>query len=149
METDSLPSEIRLEDSLGYLISSVKVRMSACLDKELAELEITHAQWVILMRIAGGLGQTCADLCRVASYDTGSMTRMLDRLEEKRLIQRVRSQEDRRVVEVRLTSLGKALLPRLRKSGEAVLARMVDGFTPEEVALGKGLLRRMMENLVE
>lgn len=149
MLAEPLQGDFRLEESLGYLISSLKVRMSACLDRELAELDITHAQWVILMRIAGGLGQTCADLCRGASYDTGSMTRMLDRLEEKQLIRRLRSQEDRRVVEIRLTAHGKELLPRLRRSGEQVLASMAEGFTPAEVELSKGLLRRMLENLAE
>ena len=149
METEQRPSGYRLEDSLGCLIGTVKVRMGVFLDRELAGFDITHAQWVILMRIASGLGQTCADLCRGASYDTGSMTRMLDRLEEKQLIRRIRSQEDRRVVEICLTPHGLELLPDLREIGERVLASTVRGLDAAEIETCKDLLRRMGENLAE
>lgn len=149
METNSVLGDFRLEDSFGYLISTIKVRMAAALDRELAGLDITHAQWVILMRIAAGMGQTCADLCRGASYDTGSMTRMLDRLEEKQLVKRERSLEDRRVIEICLTDHGCELLPRLREIGERVLSRLVQGFDVAEEDLCRGLLRRMADNLVE
>jgi DNA-binding MarR family transcriptional regulator len=77
------------------------------------------------------------------------MTRMLDRLEEKQLVKRERSLEDRRVIEIRLTDHGCELLPRLREIGERVLSRLVQGFDAAEEDLCRGLLRRMADNLVE
>ncbi|MBS1210918.1 MAG: transcriptional regulator, MarR family [Proteobacteria bacterium] len=135
------------EDSLGFLLGRLKGRMAAVLDEELTALDITHAQWVILMRIANGVGRTCGELCRHIAYDTGSMTRMLDRLEEKLLIVRERSAEDRRVVGVSLTEHGLALYPQLQAAGFRVLARMSAGFSKDEVEQVKSQLRRMLSNL--
>ncbi len=137
----------RLEDSLGYLIARIKGRMSATLDEELVGLDITHAQWVVMMHIAGGSTPTCADLARFQGQDTGAMTRMLDRLEEKQLIARERSTDDRRVVVIRLTPQGEALYPQLRVVGKRLIARMTDGFAPEEVDVFRSMLRRMLGNL--
>ena len=47
-----------------------------------------------------------ADIARLACHDTGAVTRVLDRLESKGLIQRVRSESDRRVVNLQLTTEG-------------------------------------------
>lgn len=137
----------RLEDSLGYIIARIKGRMSATLDEDLAGLDITHAQWVVMMHIANGSTPTCADLARFQGQDTGAMTRMLDRLEEKQLIARERSTDDRRVVVIRLTPQGEALYPQLRVVGKRLIARMTEGFGPEEVEVFRGMLRRVLSNL--
>lgn len=135
------------EESLGFLLSRLKARMSAELDEELAGLDITHAQWVVLVRIANGMGHTCAALSRGFGQDTGAMTRMLDRLEEKQLVIRERSAEDRRVIALRLTPQGEALYPQLLAAGRRLAARAIEGFEPAEVDLLRSLLRRMLGNL--
>jgi len=150
MEDHKNPSEanrFRVEDSVGFLIGRLKARMAMALDSELLELDITHAQWVILVRIANGLGRTASELCRCAQCDTGSMTRMLDRLEEKQLIVRERSEEDRRIVEIKLTEHGQALYPALLEAGNLLFARMRGGFSDAEIDQLKQTLRRMCDNL--
>ncbi|MDQ7989856.1 MAG: MarR family transcriptional regulator [Candidatus Dactylopiibacterium sp.] len=136
-----------LEDSLGSLLARLKVRMSAALDEELSALDITHAQWVVLVRIADERARTSSELCKCVGYDTGSMTRMLDRLEEKRLIVRERSQQDRRVVTLRLSPEGEALYPQWRAAGARILERSCAGIAPEDVDRVLSLLRQMMANL--
>jgi DNA-binding MarR family transcriptional regulator len=79
-------------------------------------------------------------------YDTGSMTRMLDRLEEKAVLRRERCTEDRRVVFLRMTTTGQELLPQLRSAAVRVLSRHLAGFSPEEVDNLKQYLERMIEN---
>ncbi|HEX5125654.1 MAG TPA: MarR family transcriptional regulator [Rhodocyclaceae bacterium] len=133
-------------ESIGFLLSRVKLVMVASLDADLESLDITGAQWAVLMRIAHGCGKTAADLCRDGSYDTGSMTRMIDRLEEKGFIHRERSTEDRRVVQLALTDQGEALLPELRKIGAKMLNRHLKDFTAADVQKLKDLLRRMLAN---
>jgi DNA-binding MarR family transcriptional regulator len=79
-------------------------------------------------------------------YDTGSMTRMLDRLEEKAVLRRERCTTDRRVVYLLMTTTGKDLLPQLRAAALRVLTRHLAGFSPEEVDNLKQYLDRMVEN---
>jgi DNA-binding MarR family transcriptional regulator len=70
----------------------------------------------------------------------------VDRLEEKDLIRRERSKDDRRVVSLRITSAGRAALPRLQDSAAGVIQRMLTGFSAAEVNDLRGFLGRMIEN---
>ena len=134
------------EDSVGRLIADVSGRLLAAFDDEVTELGITGAQWVTLMRIACGCGTTAAELCRFSRYDTGSMTRMLDRLEEKDLIRRVRSSSDRRIIHLELTDAGRELHALLPPVGIKVLNAHLKGFTQAELNQFKGFLSRMQAN---
>ena len=141
------PQPFRSRDSIGFLISRVKATMVAQLDARLAGRDITAAQWAILMRLAYDEVSNAAQLCRDSSYDTGSMTRMLDRLEEKGFIERARSQEDRRVVELALTPAGRALFPELAEEGREVMLQMLQGFSEVDQDQLRSLLRRMLANV--
>jgi DNA-binding MarR family transcriptional regulator len=134
------------EDSIGRLIADVSGRLLAAFDEEMTGMGITGAQWVILMRIATGCGSTAAELCRFSRYDTGSMTRMLDRLEEKDLIRRVRSSKDRRVIHLELTGAGHDLYTLLPPVAIKVLNTHLRGFTRAELDLFKRFLNRMKSN---
>lgn len=135
------------EESLGYLLSAARARLLNVLDGEMAGAPITATQWGVLLHIIEGNAQTAADLCRTLSCDTGSMTRMLDRLEEKGLIRRERSTEDRRVVRIVPTEAGRSLPKELQPAVVKILNQSLDGFAPEELAQLKGYLRRIMANL--
>ncbi len=134
------------EDSVGRLIADVSGRLLAALDGEMTGMGITGAQWVILMRIATGCGSTAAELCRFSRYDTGSMTRMLDRLEEKGLIRRARSDKDRRVVRLELSEAGRNLYPLMPPVAIKVLNAHLRGFSRTELDQLKGFLNRMRAN---
>lgn len=135
------------EESLGFLLSRLKGRMGAVLDEELAGTDITHAQWIVIVRIANGMASTGAELSRCLGADTGSMTRMIDRLEEKHLIVRERSAEDRRVITLQLTPEGREKLPDLLAAGRRTLERMMAGFTRDEIDVVRATLLRMLANL--
>ena len=132
--------------AIGPLIGRVRTVMLSKLDAELQPFGITGMQFAILKNVAEGAAETAADLCRLLHYDTGSMTRPLDRLEEKGLMRRERSKDDRRVVSLRITAAGHAALPRLRDSAARVSQRMLTGFSTAEVTDLRGLLGRMIEN---
>jgi DNA-binding MarR family transcriptional regulator len=140
------PENYHPEDSIGRLIADVSGRLLAAFDEELTGMGITGAQWVILMRIARGCGSTAAELCRFSRYDTGSMTRMVDRLEEKGLVRRVRSRTDRRVIHLELTEAGQDLYPLLPPVAIKVLNAHLKGFTSDELELFKSFLNRMRAN---
>jgi MarR family transcriptional regulator, multiple antibiotic resistance protein MarR len=140
------PGSYLPQESVGFLLSQVKVAMSSFMEAELQShgLELTAAQWVTLMRIDQGCARTAADLCRDVNYDTGSMTRLLDRLEDKGYIRRERSTEDRRVVQLALTEAGQALMPQLKQVGANMLNHYLRDFSADEVSALKTYLRRML-----
>ncbi|WP_232368467.1 MarR family winged helix-turn-helix transcriptional regulator [Azospira inquinata] len=140
------PETYTLDDSIGYLLSSVKNRLVQSMDAEMADLGMTGAQLPILMSLAHGRAKTAADLCRCMNYDTGSMTRMLDRLEEKGIIARERSATDRRIIHLKLTPAGRDIYPALVNKIIRVLSLHLQGFSAEELDLFRDFLRRMLAN---
>jgi len=132
--------------NVGRVVQDVASEMQATLSRETAALGITGPQWVVLMRISSGIRASAADLCRNMGYDSGSMTRMLDRLEKLGLIERHRSLEDRRVINLSLTPAGQALRPQLTPIAIKVLDRFLHGFTVAEEETLTNLLERMLAN---
>jgi MarR family multiple antibiotic resistance transcriptional regulator len=136
-----------VEDSVGFLVASLRTRIFKAVDVEMAKLGFTSAQWPILRLVATGATPTAADLCRQLNYDTGSMTRMLTRLERKGVIARRASAEDRRVVRLQITPAGRKLYPKLREVVMRVLNHLTAGLTAEEIHQLSDQLRKMRDNL--
>jgi DNA-binding MarR family transcriptional regulator len=135
------------EESVGFLVASLRTRIFKAVDIEMAKLGFTSAQWPILRLVATGATPTAADLCRQLNYDTGSMTRMLSRLERKGVIVRKPSDADRRVVRLHITPAGRKLYPKLRDVVIRVLNHLTADFSADEVHVASGLLKRMRANL--
>ena len=132
--------------SIGALLGRVKAEMGAAFDAELAPLDITAAQYLILMSIAQGAVSCASDVCKGISYDPGAMTRMLDRLERRGLVRRVPDPDDRRTFHLELTEEGKAVEPKLRAAGMKVLNRFLEGFSAREAQQFERFLLRVLEN---
>jgi DNA-binding MarR family transcriptional regulator len=132
--------------TIGGLLGRVKMAMVAALDAELAPLDITAAQFVVLKSIALGDADSASGLCKDMSYDPGAMTRMLDRLERRGLVRRAANANDRRASNLELTDEGKAVYPKLQASGMQVLNRFLGGFTQKESRQLESFLLRMLKN---
>lgn len=134
-------------DSVGYLMRRIIAHLAHGVDRELEPAGLTNAQWVPLLKLYHGCGSTVAELARGCDLDAGSMTRLLDRLEVKQFCRRVRSVEDRRVVNIELTPEGTAAAQDIPKVLCDVQNEMLAGFSHEEWQTLKTYLRRMLDNL--
>jgi DNA-binding MarR family transcriptional regulator len=133
--------------SVGYLLNRLRTELLSAIDRELDPFDVTSAQYIIMSQLAYSLAESASGLCKGIAYDPGAMTRMIDRLEAKRLIRRVRSPEDRRAVKLELTDEGKALFPKMRIKVIAVLNRFLRDFTKSEARQLESLLQRMLANV--
>ncbi|MDH2234818.1 MarR family transcriptional regulator [Pigmentiphaga sp. GD03639] len=134
------------EESVGYLIKQAHLSLQRAVDAEMTALDLTAMQWGPLMLLAMGRGDTAAELARSACSDTGAMTRMLDRLESKGLIRRVRSAEDRRVIKLELTEEGVRATEQVPQRLHDAVDLHIRDFSEQEVQQLKSLLRRMTAN---
>lgn len=131
-------------ESIGYLLKRAFALLTNAIDQKLAPFELTHSQFSILMMLKEHRCSTAAELARLACIDTGSITRMLDRLEAKQLIARHRSEEDRRLVHIVLTDFGKLIVEKMPVVAINVLNDHFAHFDAEEVATLKILLRKLL-----
>jgi MarR family transcriptional regulator, multiple antibiotic resistance protein MarR len=139
------PKTFNPKTAIGGLVSRVKLKLFDALEQELAPYDITAAQYVILVGLANGI-DSASGLCKGVSYDPGAMTRMIDRLERKGLVRRVRCPDDRRVVKLALSDEGKAVYPKLIASAAAVTNRHLEGFSKPEAQQLEGLLQRIIDS---
>ena len=136
----------RVEDSVGFQITRLRAAVFAAVDSEVTPWGISSAQGAILIYIAHGRGNRAADIARDYSYDTGSMTRMIDRLVKKGLVRRVRDETDRRSVRLELTPKGTKLTDELPAVAARALNKLLRGFSRPELDQLKGYLDRMLAN---
>lgn len=134
-------------ESVGYLMRRIISHLAHGIDRELEPSDLTNAQWVPLLKLHRGCGSTVAELARECDLDAGAMTRLLDRLEAKQFCRRVRSVEDRRVVNIELTPAGSAAAQDIPKVLSNVQNAMLAGFSHEEWQTLKTYLRRMLDNV--
>ena len=115
-------------------------------DSRMQPLELTGMQWEPLMLLWLKRADTVAGLARVSQVGVPSMTRMLDRLEEKALLRRERSAVDRRVVNLHLTPKGKRIANRIWPIVVEGMHVHLEGFEKEELTQLSGFLGRMLAN---
>ena len=135
-----------VDDSYGYLLRQVQASLLRHIERRVTTLDLTAQQWSPLFLMAQGKGDTAAALARARDTDTGAMTRMLDRLERKGLVQRKRSAGDRRVVHLEVTAEGRRAIARVPFAISDVLNLHLAGFSEREIRQLKRFLRRMIEN---
>jgi DNA-binding MarR family transcriptional regulator len=147
------PETFSVTKSVFRLINRVKTEALSALDQALAadpevsELEVTAAQYVIIATLAEQEVNSSAQLCKSFSYDAGAMTRMVDRLEAKGLVQRRRCPDDRRLINLELTDAGKALFPKMKTISMGVQNRFLRGFSKTDVRQLEQYLSRILENV--
>lgn len=122
------------ESSMGYLLRMCHQYGLAALDRLLAAEGIRAVQWSALISIHFRRGSTCATLARDLAHDKGAMTRIIDGLEEKGLVERQRDADDRRVVNLSLTSAGTAMAMRCREHAIACWNDILSDWADEDVA---------------
>ncbi len=99
-----------------------------------------------MLLLALGRADTVAGLARECDVDCGAMTRMLDRLEQKQLLRRLRSDADRRVVNLELTDKGRAVAQEIPLLVREELQRSLRDITPQEQETLVRLLTQMLDN---
>ncbi len=71
------------DQGVGAFIGRARRTIVEAIDQKLAPLDISHAQWIVVMLLGDGAAATAAELCKLLIYDPGAMTRLLDRLIER------------------------------------------------------------------
>ena len=81
------------------------------------------------------------------NYDSGAITRLVDQLEKRGLVKRLRSKTDRRVVNLSLTPAGGVLAKSLSVRVVEYWNEMLEGFSHEESAMLISLLTRLVARM--
>lgn len=100
---------LALEDHLCFTIYALSRQITCVYRPALEQLDLTYPQYLVMVLLWEQDGRSVKDLGNRLYLDSGTLTPLLKRLEEKKLIARKRNVEDERLVNVHLTPAGKQL----------------------------------------
>ncbi len=103
-----------LEDHLGYWLRCLSNFVSGSFEKKLSGHDISVAQWVVLRTLFENSGVTLNQAAQLVGVDKSSLSRMVERLVKRGLINRTEG-SDRRSVGLTLTAAGRKIVPQLAK----------------------------------
>ena len=110
-------------------------------------LDITVEQWIILKIIHESEGISQKELAIMSLRDPASITRTLDLLQKKSLIERQSIPENRRQYNIVLTVRGEAFIAENMPTISALRAKSIEGMSTAEIQMLSNLLRRIQENM--
>lgn len=139
-------SHYDVAQSVGHQIVKLMQQMRREVETRMAQHGMTDAQWKPLWMIASGRATTAIELARETGIDAGAITRMLDRLESKGLIERVRSESDRRVVHLKATAAGEQAAAHIPHVLASVNNDFLAGFSERDWKQLRKLIERMSAN---
>lgn len=131
-----------LEEEAFLSLQRTAALLLRAVARELETHDLTPAQYNALriLRGAGPEALTCGEIGERLVSPGPDVTRLLDRLEKQGLVQRLRDEQDRRIVRARITDRGTALLEELDSPVARVLRDLLG-------PLGEGDLRRLVDLL--
>lgn len=147
--TGAMDSEKRygLHGSMGYLVNRLAGSMHAAFDRRAEALDVTAAQWAVLIALFNDDAATPGELTRFVGVDGAAITRLLDRLEAKGLVAREPHASDRRAVMIRLTDAGRRLTPQIVAISREENERFLEALNMEEREQFLTLLHQLVRDL--
>jgi MarR family transcriptional regulator for hemolysin len=136
-----------LDLSFGHQFSKTYRKLNYYLFLQLKPYDITTEQWVVLCRLGDKDGINQKDLSIVTEKDQPTLTRILDCLDKKNLIERKVNTQDRRSFLVFITSEGQALLHKLVGVEQHVLRDALKGISNEHIELARQIFATMNKNM--
>ena len=116
-------------------------------DRALAAIGLTARQALILLSCDLKEGGTAAELAVLYGLEASSITRLVDRLEEKRLMERRRSRKDRRKSMLSLTPAGRSSLKQAVRIATPIALAMWKGVAEKERQALAAIVNKLLKNL--
>jgi DNA-binding MarR family transcriptional regulator len=107
------PEASELKVHVGFWLRLVSNHVSQAFAQKLLASGVTVAEWVVLREMYGGEEMPPSALAEQIGMTRGAISKLVDRLLEKRLLTRKECSDDRRFQSVALTTAGLRLVPKL------------------------------------
>ena len=138
----------RAQDSVGYLVKRTHSLMMDIMEPVFEARGFTFLQYVILAWLRDGIALNPKDICTQYRHDSGALTRVIDQLAERGLLDRVRRDRDRRKVELQLTPAGRDTIETLIPLVVDKLNSALSDFSADEVHEFHRLLMKLNGKLL-
>ncbi|WP_158963233.1 MarR family winged helix-turn-helix transcriptional regulator [Myroides fluvii] len=115
---------LELENQVCFPIYALAKEIVSQYRPHLECLDLTYPQYLVLLVLWKEKEQTVGQLGEKVFLDSGTLTPLLKRMEQKGLVIRTRGPEDERVVKLSLTEKGKALKEKAKDIPQKLMESM-------------------------
>jgi MarR family transcriptional regulator, transcriptional regulator for hemolysin len=133
-------------ETLPFEIGETAHALRKAFDRLAVGLGITRAQWKVLFKLTRKPGLRQVELADMLDLEPITLCRIIDRLEEAGLVERVRDPEDRRAWRLHVTDKAQPLIAKLHTIGARLVEQVFAGIDPKDIEIAREVLARTREN---
>lgn len=135
---------LKLDNQLCFPLYALSRKVTAIYRPLLDKIGLTYPQYLVMMLLWENQKLTIKEIGEQLMLDTGTLTPLLKRMEQKKLLSRTRSMQDERIVEIEITPTGS----NLKTAAAEIPTQMVCSLNtnPNEADQFKTLLNKILKN---
>lgn len=135
------------DDYLAYLLARASHLVSAQFHAQLAAAGVSVPVWRILTSLSDRPSLTIGELAEIVILKQPTLSKILDRMIEEKLVARIPARDDRRRVNVSITQTGRQRVEDLLRRAKDHEAEALRGYAESEIESLKSMLRGMIARL--
>nr|WP_315398979.1 MarR family transcriptional regulator [uncultured Sphingobacterium sp.] len=137
---------LKLDNQLCFPLYALSREIIQRYRPHLDEIGLTYPQYLVLMVLWEKDQQTVNQIGHKLFLDSGTLTPLLKRLEQKHLLVRQRSKVDERVVEIFLTTAGKDL----KKEAKCIPQKLIEELeiSAEEIENMRNIANKILKSKI-
>jgi MarR family transcriptional regulator for hemolysin len=136
-----------LDDCIAFVTCKGAKDLADSLEKRLNHYNITRSQWIALYYIKNNNMITQKQLADKMSLKEPSVVRLLDKMELYGWVNRISSNDDKRMKFLVLTDSGKEIETAMLDVAEKFKSDVLNGISPEDLDVFKATLNKMLINI--
>jgi DNA-binding MarR family transcriptional regulator len=139
----------QLDHSIGYWIAMAEILTKRNLTNHIQNCSesLTPEQWNILNRLWESDGRTQKELAESLFKDMANITRILNVMERRALVKRVKDSSDARIQRVYLTPKGNKIKEEVLSEALKAIEKSTKGISKEEIEQTISTLKKILKNL--
>lgn len=136
-----------LDDCIAFITCKGAKDLADSLEKRLNHYNITRSQWIALYYIKNNKMITQKQLADKMSLKEPSVVRLLDKMELYGWVNRISSNDDKRMKFLVLTDSGKEIETAMLDVAEKFKSDVLNGISSEDLDVFKATLNKMLINI--
>ena len=141
---DALDFEKSIGPWLGKTVKIIEYFLQETLDKN--KIDLTKEQMIVLKKLHDQDGLVQNELAFLTYRNKSSLTRLLRKMENKKYIVRKQSKEDKRINNVFLTDLGRAIFKKTLPVIKDIIQTMEQNISSDEKQHVIEILKKIQQN---
>ena len=133
-------------ETLPFEIGETAHALRKAFDRRAVGLGVTRAQWKVLFRLERQPGLRQIELADMLDIEPITLSRIIDRLEEGALVERVADPADRRAWRLHVTARAQPLIEKLRAIADEMTAEAFAGIDSKDIEIARQVLGRVRGN---